>query len=465
MFRISRFVIEHPIWFTAERFTSSSNFLRNFFIRINEWALQQAEKYTSEEIKNLQSRRLRRLIKVAYKEVPFYKKRLNSLGIRPSDIKSIEDFTKISLLNKAKLQTIPFSELISYKKSAQRAIQIHTFGTTGRPLKIYYDLWLLARSCAFRTRKFRWLVSHENLLKGKNVIYISMLARVDKYAEDFIKVIPVPHFLEYIPQARDKIYELCKKNICVIQANPSLMFKLGELIQRERGTFPLGGIVISGEKLDSERKKFLQDVFECQVGGAYTNTEAGGSIAQTCRAGRYHINSDQCFVEVVDEDGKNLSFGKIGRIVISNLNNFLMPFIRYDTGDIGSILEDRCTCDSPFPIINFEGRNIALMRLPGGKIVHQLSCIRLLARRSEWIRAYKIIRKDTYNFEVLIEANPHHTAGDIEDLKGEFEKTLGADIRIEFKFVSQIERPDGLRFLPFISMASEDKEFEIKEGK
>ena len=74
-----------------------------------------------------------------------------------------------------------------------------------------------------------------------------------------------------------------------------------------------------------------------------------GIVALRCPDGRYHVNSEHCIVEILDETGQPCAPGQTGRIVVTALTNFAMPLIRYDTGDLGIAVEGDCPCGRTTP--------------------------------------------------------------------------------------------------------------------
>lgn len=74
-----------------------------------------------------------------------------------------------------------------------------------------------------------------------------------------------------------------------------------------------------------------------------------GIVALRCPDGRYHVNSEHCIVEILDQDQQPCAPGKTGRIVVTALTNFAMPLIRYDSGDLGVAAGGACPCGRTSP--------------------------------------------------------------------------------------------------------------------
>ncbi|MFC2081563.1 hypothetical protein ACFLSF_02440 [Candidatus Bipolaricaulota bacterium] len=130
-------------------------------------------------------------------------------------------------------------------------------------------------------------------------------------------------------------------------------------------------IATRGEILHDDTRRALGSAFGCPVFDFY-NCEEIGNIAWQCPAdsSRMHVNTDSCVVEVVDDDGRQLRQGEVGRIVVTNLYNWTMPLIRYDLQDRGMLLSshgDRCACGSMNPTMGIvEGRDDDFLLLGDG---------------------------------------------------------------------------------------------------
>ena len=102
----------------------------------------------------------------------------------------------------------------------------------------------------------------------------------------------------------------------------------------------------------------LEDVFRCKVFNRYGSKEFSGALAQECDSFEgLHVNSTLCYLEIVDEDNEPVGVGEEGKILITDFNNYVMPFIRYDIGDTAIKGPELSECGRVFPIVkNILGR-------------------------------------------------------------------------------------------------------------
>jgi len=161
----------------------------------------------------------------------------------------------------------------------------------------------------------------------------------------------------------------------IVEGFPTALEVLARACQKESWRIPRPRVVISrGEVLFPDVRQLIADAFSAPVVDHY-NSEEIGNIAWQCPLDpeRMHINSDTCFLEIVDSEGRRLPPGEPGSIALTNLYDYTMPFIRYTVGDRGMLLPDadeRCRCGSRGPSMALlEGREDDILRMPVGSLV------------------------------------------------------------------------------------------------
>jgi phenylacetate-CoA ligase len=153
----------------------------------------------------------------------------------------------------------------------------------------------------------------------------------------------------------------------VMFAYPGTAYHLA-LALVERGIdLPLRSVITSGELLHPFQRQAIERQFQCQVHDYYGGE--GMDVAMQCGVGStYHINAESVIVEVVDAAGQPLPAGQEGAIVLTNLNAYAMPFIRYAIGDVGALSTARCACGRGLPLLDHvTGRSSDQLTLPSGR--------------------------------------------------------------------------------------------------
>lgn len=447
MNKFYQFVIEHPHWFTSEYLFYKPKLLVNFFLEIQNRALIGIEKESRKDIELLQFKRLKNLLHHAGKNVKYWRDIFLSKGIDGRKLSTMEDFQKIPITDKKTFQGSPIEYFTAENFPKKRFFPATSFGTTGLPLRFYLDTYAHERRAALRFRAYRWIGAKPG------DIFFKVVRNALFYERSLI--MKVADF-NGLFKVKDFLYSLNDGSKYILDSYPSFLLFLANAIKKERGKFLLRAVVASAESILPEEAVLLKEVFSCSLGKRYTSREGSGTIAQTCRLGNFHLNIDQVFLEIVDEDGKILPCGGAGKIIMTDLNNYAMPFIRYELGDIGRYDKSPCECGLPFPVFHFEGRNIDVFRLPGGKVIHSFSIISLLHRRREWILRYQIVRTRSAQFEFYIVPGVGYIPGDEDVLREQLEDLFSDEIEIIIKIVDDIAVSQKERFRPFVSRVAED---------
>jgi phenylacetate-CoA ligase len=157
----------------------------------------------------------------------------------------------------------------------------------------------------------------------------------------------------------------------IMGGRPSAYWDLANAL-RAKDIVPPSPLLITGgaELLFPHVRKLIEDVFRCRVADYY-NCEEGGNAAWECPANPQlmHPNTATVWIEAVDQQGIPVPKGSEGHLIITNLYNCSMPFIRYETGDRGILLETgKCQCGFNGPVMRLmEGRNENYIVLPDGR--------------------------------------------------------------------------------------------------
>ena len=192
-------------------------------------------------------------------------------------------------------------------------------------------------------------------------------------------------------------------------------------MEKDSVKFDIVAVVTTAERLSQGQLSFMESVFGAKTYDCYGTREVD-RIAQEClKKEGLHINSEWVYVEIVDERGNSLPFGKSGKIVITTLDNFVTPLVRYELGDRGTILPHLCSCGVSLPLISFEGRTFEQIELPDHTIIHAFEFSGLFNRFSDKILKYQIIQESIDRISVLIIPKYEFTLADQQMVKNVFE--------------------------------------------
>lgn len=333
----------------------------DFLDRRTEWrrslaTMNQLQQARPAELQQFQMAQLRRLLFFALRNVPFYARKLKEVD--PSSLNRLDDLSGLPLTRKEELR-LNFASSISPLKN--RGISNFTSGTTGEPFAFYEDKGSLGVTIASRFLFDSWT----------GVNSFEPRVRISAHAAGFW-----PRIL------------FNESQIDLISVTPSRGSEIVETLQRRRPSLiicpptaaailcelPIPGhnlrsLVTTAACLTDSLRKKLESRWDVLVLDRYGLREISGYVAQECRRREgLHVNSGRVLLEIV-RDGEVVSPGEQGEIVITDLNNYVMPFIRYATGDL-AVRGDLCACGNAFPLIRkIVGRSFEYLRAKNGDLI------------------------------------------------------------------------------------------------
>jgi len=388
-----------------------------------------------DQIQILQNQKLQKLISYCFKNIKYYRELFDLVGVRPKKIKTIKDLDKIPILTKKELRE-RFWDFLPKELPGCRVSR--TSGSTGIPVCILSDInsRLFNSASVIRYRKALGIP-----IIGRPIL-TPLKTEKDPQKEPHWTFMQGIHRTYYInPYVYNTEYdrrqlEKLKKPVLIgiTPAIRALAYKIRDgLLPRLK---PIA-VLTTGECLSQEVRDFLESTFGTKITDIYACNEAG-DIAWQCKKGQlYHINADNCIVEIL-KDGKPAEKGQIGEVVITNLNRYSMPFIRYKNGDLARFGTEDCRCGCKLPVISeIVGRTGEDIYLPTGKIIpwNQLKGF----MNHPDVRQFQLVQnKDGCLTVKFIPENKCEIEQTKNILTSRFYSLLGDSIRIDFSIVERI---------------------------
>lgn len=351
----------------------------------------------------------KQLIRQAYREVPFFMRKIEDIEI---DWELPEgEFEKIPLLSKEEIlgdSLCLLSPRYLSKFYRKELMQANTSGSTGKCLEIcwsfedcrrslyslwyyrkkYYGIYTWDKRCQFYTisrlapeeegKRYR----NNSLEFSKNDLSEERLLEIYREMEGY-----QPVWLLLQPSIAELLCFIKKK------------YSLPDLES-------VRYIEMTGELFTDELRRELQEQFQCQVANQYGMNEVN-SIAYECPEGNFHCMEDNVFVEILDDDGQPLSEGECGDIYVTTCHNQVMPFIRYKTGDKGSVECNTCSCGNKGRILHLrEGRDNDWILTRDGRKINAYVFMRAIeavnALTDHCIIQCQVIQNDYEAFEIRL---------------------------------------------------------------
>jgi phenylacetate-CoA ligase len=411
----------------------------------------------SKELLALQQRRLEHFLAHTFRSVKYYRELLLELRLKPAEVRTVADLQKLPLLDKKIIR----DQLDHLKSSEARAVQkFSTGGSTGVPLTFYLGPNRVSSDVAARCRAEGWwglgIGDREYVFWGSPV----ELTKQDRWRElrDEVFRTKLLSAFEMSPAVMDSYLDEMQRHGCRrVFGYPSSIALLCEHARhRGKDLSKLGvqTVFVTAEFLWDHWRQTISESFGCPVANGYGGRDSG-FIAHECPQGRMHITADRLIVEVIGEDGRPLSPGELGEIIVTHLDTPEMPFIRYRTGDMGALSAETCPCGRTLPLLErIEGRKSDFIVAPDGRMLHGLSLIYVL-RAIAGIEQFRITQKALDEFQVEL-VTSHGFARESERLiRDEFTKRLRAPVRVQFYYSPTIPAHRNGKFRYVISELAE----------
>ncbi|HPR74088.1 MAG TPA: hypothetical protein PLX41_10555 [Bacteroidales bacterium] len=350
---------------------------------------------------------------------------------------SINDFP---VINKSIIKE-NFTDFLSVKYDVADLHKVTTSGSTGAPLTVYQDKVKRARHQAdniyfseiggykIGTRLYYLRVWNDMNRKSPVQRFMQNIVMVDAgdLSDDSLK-----SFIERIKRDNST-----KSLLAFSSTYEALSHYLTKNMYP--GRLNISSIITMSEALPDGAKQRLREVFNCPVVSRYSNME-NGFLAQQCigENNEYHLNEASYYFELLHPDkDEPVETGKLGRIVVTDLFNYAMPLIRYDTGDM-AVLEERSLCGRPGRVFSrVEGRKVDFIYDTKGNLLSPHVITNTMWKYSSEVRQFQFIQngKDIYMIKLNCPASSF-TRG--EELTAEFRNYLGKNAIIQMEFVDEI---------------------------
>jgi len=392
------------------------------------------------DLEDFQNKRLRKIIKYAYKTVPGYKKKFDEAGIKPSDIRTKKDLYKLPIITREELQN---NDAFVNKKLIYTTL--FTGGSTGTSLKYYDSRESAVMRMEAHYRGWLWngytsekriaiIASSQGSICEKNVLLLigDLTEKNLKSNALKLKKFKPQHLRGYT----GSIYILAK--YCL---DNNIKIKSIQSIN------PIS------ENLYDFQRESIEKAFECKIFEEYCCND-GGACAWECEAhDGLHYVMERAIIENIN-----------GEMIVTDLWNKAMPFIRYKNGDAITFLDKKCKCGRTLPLIKVRGRANDIIISKSGPIsptflmFHGIGYAKTDFRSG--IRAVQYIQKSGYFLKINIVKNNWCTNETIQTFKKKLLE-ITHNMQLQINFVEDIPKTKkGKRSF----IINEDKELLRKWG-
>ncbi len=397
-----------------------------------------------ERLEQLRFEKLRKLLVHARKNVPFYARRFADAGFDPEHMHSIDDFKILPPLTKADIRRN--LEDLKWNACPGGLFRYNTGGSTGEPLIFYFDRRRQAYDAAARALTHRWWgvdIGDRELYLWGSPLEMKKQDRIKTLRDTLTNQVLISAF-EISPQQVPAIFARMKKfNPKCIFGYPSTIdlfcrMALNQGLHLKNHEIQV--VFSTAEVLYDHQRQSISDYFGgIPVVDGYGSRE-GGFISHECPEHTRHVMDPNYVLEIVN-DGSAAEPGKEGEIVVTHLDAWGMPFIRYRTGDIARMGAGQCKCGRGFSSMSaVRGRATDFIITPDGRWQHALSII-YVVRDIEGVEEFKIFQHDVDDIQVLLRTDKDlYPADGNERIIAGFRKRMGPDVRVRIEMVTEIPK-------------------------
>lgn len=412
----------------ADRFTGCA-------VQAYRQLLDGSQWWSRRELEEHQRERLGIVIRNAYENIPFYRNLMSGQKLVPSDIRGPEDLWKLPVISKEVLRRAPHGTIVSRHLAKRDLISCASSGSTGTPFRFFVTKEAYSANKACLLRAFSWM----GYRLGEPYAKLSQQTRRSplKRAQDLFNR---SLYLAPSELSAASLTELWRRLQCFsptfIRGYPDLMAHLVGHAERQKLGAIDGLVAISttGSTLYDEKRRTIEAGFGAPVFDSYSSE--GGAIAAQCeRRGVYHSAQEYAISEFADA-GRHAPAGA-KRLLVTDLYNLAMPFIRYDTADLVSPAEGECACGRELLAMErIVGREGDILMTPDGRawIVHDFSIYFSTLREVEAFQVHQE-RIDVFNIRIVA---PRLSAAGMDEIRRHWMKRLGSGCEVAVETVNAI---------------------------
>jgi len=390
----------------------------------------------------------------AYKNVPYYHQVFKDIDLVRDGILDPNKIGKIPILTKEIMRN---EQLISKDYKTRKLYHTSTGGSTGEPIKFiqddHYRKWKNATNKYYyqdmlgideeKVKKIVFWGSERDLFTGTiglknkigiwltNTIFLNCFRMTEEDMDKYIKIIN-SYKPDLIRGYTGPLYELCR------------------YAEEKNTTIFTPKILISAaETLTDDMRQKIETVFGTKIYNFYGSRETG-IMAGECEYGLMHMFNFNNYIEVLDNKNKPVKKEKEGRIIVTNLHNYSMPFIRYEIGDMAILGPKKCKCGNPLPTLKkVTGRITDHFVKKDGTIIPAEFFISFFGVfwNKGLIKKFQVIQEEYKKIRILVVPAGEIVKSEKKFIEDKIKVAMGEDCEIAWDFVEDIPKTKSGKYI------------------
>jgi len=408
-------------------------------------ALLRSQYWRPDKLESYRQQQLERTLRAAAR-IPFYAERLATAP-------RAEDLRRLPVLKRSDIQPLSLSVRSLYPRGT-RFVEGRSSATSGVAVKLLFDSSHQRGRNAARIRYLRangwnplersvWFVG-ARLLTESDPDYQAEVVLIRRFSTFGVKFLPTA-----MPFA-EQLDMLARLRAVSVYAFPSGIDGILRAMEETGQSLPsLRQVLCGGEVVDDSLRERARRLLGLDVRDNYGSTEA--FLAWQCPEGKYHINAEHVLIEIVDEADREAAAGEMGRVLVTTLENYLMPLVRYEIGDYAIAARGGCSCGRTLPLLGrVLGREMNLFRRPDGGLTSSWPAVSTLRGFPE-LKLFQVVQKSLVQFCVRYVADRPLAPESETRIQAKFRDQLGEHAEVAFEQVTEIGRTASGKFMVTVS--------------
>lgn len=410
-----------------------------------------------EQLQALRWTKLKRLLEHCWREVPYYRRQWTELGITPEAIRTPEDFARLPVLTKHDIR----AHFESLKADSLRGSLLYksTSGSTGEPFRFGYTRESNDRRAAVMWRSYGWAGSRP----GRRTLYLwavpaglkplqALKQRLYNRAYNRLMLDSFAMREDTMAEYADAI-DAWRPEIVVGYVGP--LVRLSQwLIASGRRIHRPAALLGAAESLHDFQREIIEQAFGAPAFNTYGCREFMLIASECERREGLHVNADHLHVEI----GTPLPTAAdraAGEIIVTDLSNYGMPFIRYTTGDLATPAEAPCSCGRSLPLLaKVQGRKLDAIRTLDGRYLPG-EYFPFIFNDVKWIKRFRIVQRRLEAIELQLVVDGQADAARLDAARALVARALGDGIAIDIRVVDDIPVAANGKFRVTVSELSD----------